>query len=128
MRFYKRWKSGSRKIEMRILFFLISFLFVVNASGDNNKIAEAIYKIEGGKNTKFPYGIKSINTKGNKEKAKRICLNTIKNNQIRFSNLSELERKKYHCFLDFLGSRYCPVESDPRGHKNWIKNIHLLTR
>jgi len=26
-------------------------------------------------------------------------------------------------FIDFLGNRYCPVESDPQGNINWKRNV-----
>lgn len=92
------------------------------------RIADVIYRIEGGAKTKYPYGIKSIDTGGDVNKARRICINTIKNNWKRYYALPEQERKQYHCYLDFLASRYCPKVSDKIGHENWIKNIHYYCR
>lgn len=91
-----------------------------------DKIVNAIYIVEGGAKTKYPFGIKSIDTKGNKEYAKKICENTVHNNFVRYNNLSDKEKQKYHCYLDFLAFRYCPPKSDPVGHTNWVKNIHIL--
>jgi hypothetical protein len=54
-----------------------------------NRVADAIFIIEGGNNTKYFYGIKSINTNGNKSKARKICINTINNNWKRYNNLKE---------------------------------------
>ena len=88
---------------------------------DNNIIVNAIYKAEGGKNTKYPYGIVSIDTKGDEEYARKICYNTVRNNKKRF-----LKQSKYKDYIEFLGSRYCPVgaKNDPTGlNKNWIKNV-----
>ena len=28
-------------------------------------------------------------------------------------------------FVKFLGNRYCPVESDPEGNKNWKRNVRF---
>ncbi len=81
----------------------------------NEAIASAIYKAEN--SVKFPYGIKSINTNGNKEYARKICLNTIRNHKKRHA--------KHDCGLDFiscLGNRYCP----PTAHslnKNWVRLV-----
>lgn len=91
-----------------------------------NKIANIIYIIEGGDKTKYPYGIKSIDTGGNKEKARRICLNTIKNNYIRWQKAGLVNNNKKIDYLDFLADRYCPPSDDPIGNKNWKKNIKKL--
>ena len=29
-------------------------------------------------------------------------------------------------FIEFLGRRYCPVETDPQGHINWVKNVRYF--
>lgn len=90
-----------------------------------NKIADAIYKAEGGAKTRYPYGIKSINTKGNKEYARQICLNTIRNNYIRWQKFGTNKVD----FITFLGNRFCPVGAvdDPTGlNKNWVKNVESL--
>lgn len=86
-----------------------------------NKVVSAIWVIEGGSKTKYPYGIKSIDTKGNKETARRICSNTVRNNYIRWQ-----KQNKPGEFLDFLANRYCPTASDPQGNINWKKNIKKL--
>lgn len=114
-----------------IFFFLLlsfsSFCEVLPES-EVNKIADAIFIIEGGNKTKYPYGIISIDTKGNKEYARRICKNTIRNNSLRFNKLAPENKKKYHCYLDFLADRYCSPEVDKRGNQNWKKNIHYFLK
>jgi hypothetical protein len=82
-----------------------------------NQIADAIYQIEGGVNTHFPYGIKSIKT----DNPRKICLNTIKNNWIRWNKSSSNQD-----FLTYLACHYCPKSSDAKGFINWNKNIHAL--
>jgi len=92
----------------------------------DNELADAIYKTEGGDKAKVPYGILSIKV-GSVQEARRICLNTIRNNRIRFAN-----QDKFTDYIEFLGSRYCPVgaDNDPQGlNKNWVKNVkYFLTK
>ena len=83
-----------------------------------NNLANAIYVVEGGAKTAHPYGIKSINTRGNKFFARKICIITIQNTHDRWLN----ENKPIAC-LDYLANRYCPMELDPTGNKNWKRNI-----
>lgn len=89
-------------------------------AGYAEKVADAIYKVEGGKKAKVPYGILSVKVK-NEEDARRICLNTIKNNWKRW----EKKGSKGN-FLDFLANRYCPESADPVGNRRWKKNIHAI--
>ena len=87
----------------------------------NEKIVNSVYIIEGGSTTKYPYGIVSIDTKGDEEYARKICFNTVRNNKVRFMN-----QTKYKCYIEFLGSRYAPVgaKNDPTNlNKNWVKNL-----
>lgn len=104
--------------------YIVCFLLVCwRANADlpekqANQIADAIYIIEGGKKTKYPYGIKSINTRGNSIKARRICINTIQNTHCRW-----LKENKPISFLDYLAQRYCPISVDADGHKRWKTNI-----
>ena len=89
---------------------------------NNEKLADAIFLAEGGYNAEYLYGIRSVNYDTEQE-ARRICLNTIKNNRKRFA---EYGYKNYKTYLEFLASRYCPVgaKNDPNGlNKNWIKNV-----
>ncbi len=82
-----------------------------------NKLANIIYKIEGGANTKYPYGIKSIKTSN----PRQVCINTIKNTYVRWQN-----RGKTNEFLFFLADRYCPPSCDKQGNLNWKKNINKM--
>jgi hypothetical protein len=86
-----------------------------------NKIADCIYKIEGGANTKYPYGIKSIQTNGNVTKARQICVQTIKNQYIRWQTWG-----KTNSFVNSLADRYCPPKADRVGNLNWKKNLNLM--
>ena len=101
---------------------LLSLLLAYRASASDTinvqRIADAIYKIEGGKKTKYPYGVKSINTKHNAVKARIICINTIVNTHKRW-----IAENKPIDFLDYLANRYCPPTSDSIGNRRWRANI-----
>lgn len=125
-------------MNKRILIFSLVFACFQVFSADNkqiqkfpaisenyaNKIVNAINRAENSKS--HPYGIVSIKIKGNNQSeretcARKICLNTVRNNWIRFNN-----QTKEKDFIVFLGNRYCPVgaENDLKGlNKNWIKNV-----
>lgn len=118
-------------MTMKIKFFLIFGLFLINNSifaqitpisiDYRDKIVSGIYKIEGGAKTKYPFGIKSIDTGGDYAKAKRICENTVQNNYIRWQKAGKTNE-----FLFFLADRYCPQTVDKQGNTNWKKNIKIF--
>lgn len=91
----------------------------------DEEYANAIYKAEGGKKTKYPYGIKSVKCT-TEASCRNVCLRTIKNNRIRFKQYGY---RHYSSFTQFLGSRYCPTSgsnftaSEKRLNKNWVKNV-----
>jgi hypothetical protein len=81
---------------------------------DVERLANAIYKAEGGAKTSHPYGILAHYKHTTPRQA---CINTIRHALRDFTNGD---------FISFLGSRYCPVgaKNDPTGlNKNWIKNV-----
>jgi hypothetical protein len=84
---------------------------------DIDKIADAIYTVEGGDGTKYPYGIKSVPFR-NKEEARQICERTIANT---YRDWAEQNKEKY--YLYFLADKYCPPSDDPKGNKAWRNNI-----
>ena len=101
---------------------LLSLILFLSVSAfadtfDPNAIADAIYKAEGAAKTKFPYGIKSINTHGDKDYARKICLNSIRNARKRW-----IEAGKPEDFISFLASRYCPVSAH-KLNKNWVRLV-----
>lgn len=85
-----------------------------------NKIADAIYRVEGGHKARKPYGILSVNVKTESE-ARKICINTINNNYSRWNKQTAQSN-----FLDFLANRYCPPSVDPVGNRNWKRNIKSI--
>ena len=82
-----------------------------------NRVVSAIYKIEGGAKTKWPYGIKSIKTNN----PEQICRNTVRNQYIRWQQWG-----KTNSFEESLAKRYCPIgaKDDPTGlNKYWLGNL-----
>lgn len=83
------------------------------------KLVNCIYVVEGGRQTRWSYGVKSVKTTN----PRQVCLNTIKNNWIRWNKTD-----KSIPFLEFLANRYCPESCDKIGHKNWLKNMQRLIK
>lgn len=81
------------------------------------KMAEAIYKSEGGDKAKSPYGVLSIKVR-DKEHAKQIVFNSIRNNWKRWHQAG-----KPNDFVSFMADRWCPPSADPVGNRNWKKNV-----
>jgi hypothetical protein len=103
--------------------YLVLFTLVAtNAIAlDANRIADAIYRVEGGAKAKAPYGILSVKV-ANAAEARKVCLNTIRNNHTRW-----IRAGKPGKFLDFLADRYCPKSADPVGNRNWKKNVRSIS-
>lgn len=100
-----------------ILFFILLGVARANdfSQYSNEQIVEAIGKAEN--SVKYPYGIKSIDTKGNVEYARQICLNSVTNGRKRW-----IKAGKPYDLISFLGLRYCP----PKAHQlnsNWVRNV-----
>jgi hypothetical protein len=115
-------------MKFLLIIILILLLLVIvsgaNASADysDTDIVNAIYQAENSE--KYPYGIKSIDTHGDKEYARKICFNTVRNQRQRHAdgNCPDTLRGVEHDYLTCLWHRYCP----PSAHnlnKNWLKNV-----
>ena len=95
----------------------------INDEHTDEEIANAIYKAEGGDKATYLYGIRSVKY-DTPEEARRVCLNTIRNQRRRHAN--------HDCgltYLECLANRYCPVgaSNDPKGlNKNWLKNVRYF--
>ena len=75
----------------------------------------AIFAIEGGDKTHYPYGIKDGHHH-TREQARRICWNTVENAKRDYQLYQPKED-----FLEYLSDRYVPIEDDPVGHCNWVR-------
>jgi hypothetical protein len=88
-----------------------------------NKMADAIYVAEGGSKARKPYGVLSVSLKGKtdeeiKKEARRITINSIKNNWNRWQKTN-----KQQDFIHFMADRWCPPSADKQGNINWKVNV-----
>lgn len=101
-----------------------------------SKIADAIFRAEGGTNTHHPYGI-MIQC----HNPRRVCINTINHAWRDFERQGTKDSMTRHedkdtnrevCkyvtlpFIQFLGSRYCPPSVDAIGYRNWTNNVFKI--
>jgi len=117
-------KSLGISCGLAILFTILSYSSCntrpVSASEfdyTDEEIADAVYKAEN--SIKYPYGIKSIPTYGNKEYARKICLNSIRNAKKRW-----IKAGKPEDFIVFMGRRYSPPEINP----NWVRLVNYFLK
>ena len=101
---------------------LLSSMATPSSSYTDEEIADAIFEAEGGFNATYLYGIRSVHY-SDIDEARKICLNTIHNNRIRFKN-----QNRYTDYLCFLASRYCPIgaDNDTGTNKYWLKNVRYF--
>jgi hypothetical protein len=85
-----------------------------------SKLADAIYRAEGGAKARKPYGILSVPV-ANHAEARRVCVTTIRNSYARWERAGRPGQ-----FVDFIGNRYCPPSADPRGNVNWRRNVSAI--
>ena len=78
-------------------------------------IAQAIFKTENSK--RYPYGVKSVKTRGNVAFAHKVCLNSIRNAKKRY-----IQAGMPGDFIAFMGKRYSPPNINP----NWVKLVHYF--
>lgn len=115
-------KEANKVIKKKTVLVLLAFMIFssnVFAQPDFSKIADAIYKAEGGAKAKKPFGILSVPCEGYTD-CRRICLNTIRNNYRRWQNAGNPGE-----YLEFLASRYAPIEAHPI-NKNWLPNVKKI--
>lgn len=103
----------------------ILFLSCLTASAalpasECQRIADAVWRVEGGSHTRYPYGVVSIKTHSAAH-ARRICLVSIRNNWQRWEAAGRPGR-----FLDFMADRWCPAVDSPQGNANWKRNMRLI--
>lgn len=103
-----------------ILIAVASPAFARLPDAEASKIVDAIYRVEGGAKAKAPYGILSIPVR-DAAHARRICTNTVQNNHDRWIKAGQPGE-----YLDFLADRYCPASADPKGNRNWKRNIRAI--
>lgn len=82
-----------------------------------NRLADCIYRSEGGAKARAPYGILSVKVSSTAE-ARRVCMNTIRNNWRRWEAAG-----RPGLYVNFLADKYCPPSVDPVGNRNWKANV-----
>lgn len=132
-----RWHFGNRCFLMsKLSSIMLSCAFIILlAQGvgrvayaepiDFGRLVEAVGNAEN--SVKYPYGVKSINTHGDRVLARQICLNSAHNAWKRYSvgKRIGLQAQEGHlgAFLGAWGDRWCPRASDPSGHRVWARNV-----
>ena len=101
---------------------MLGLTISVSSAIDADKLADAIYRAEGGSRAKVPYGILSVKTR-DAGHARRVCLNTIRNNHCRWQKAGQPGE-----FVDYLGNVYCPKSADPVGNGNWRRNVKAIMK
>lgn len=112
-------------LKFGYVFFILTVICInFSYAGETDfekRMVNAIYYAEGGENTNYPYGIKSIKTNNPRE----ACRQTIVNNLFRYLELKgETEE-----FIIFLSLKYAPLNAkdDPRRlNVNWYKNVSQI--
>ena len=120
---------------MRLLFIMVTYMLLLQSVGvqaqetniPTESIVMAIYHAEGGRNTRYPFGIKSLKYENRTDRslsrhdwAKWIATNTVNNNKRRFK-----EYRGNMSFIEFLGSKYCPVK-EHKLNVNWVGNVRSI--
>ena len=84
------------------------------------RLANAIYKAEGGANTRYPYGILA---KYKTTTPRQACINTIVNQGKRHAG-----HKCGKDYLTCLRDRYAPINSDTDNGTNqyWLNNVRRI--
>jgi len=117
--------SSDRDNRLTKVFALVAIIICITASCRADEInvermADAIYKAEGGKKARVPYGILSVKVKDEAD-ARRICINSIRNNIKRWERAG-----KPGTMIEFMADRWCPHASDPKGNANWKRNVTAI--
>jgi len=102
-----------------LIFILLLLVTMINAEENysTSSIVNAIWIIEGGFKTNYPFGIRSVKCKGYND-CRQVCVNTVENNKERFKN--QIKEKD---FLVFLAKKYCP-----NNWKVWVKNLKYFLK
>jgi hypothetical protein len=86
------------------------------APGFEDKLADAIYSVEGGSRAKRPYGILSQPVR-NKAHAREVTIQSIRNSWHRWHMADYPDD-----FLTFFGRRWAPPNLSPK-NRHWVENV-----
>lgn len=101
-------------MKLRISIAWLWWLCTSAMALDAGRLADAIYRAEGGAKTRHPYGICSVRVQSAAH-AREVCLRTIRRRHGEWDGRG--------CFIQSLASTYCPHSVDPRGNLNWVQNV-----
>lgn len=108
-------------MKQAIIALLAAYNIYALETLNSNQVNKIVYAIGRAENSKqFPYGIRSIDTNKDINKAKAICKRSVICNYQRWQ-LSG----KTNSFFQFMGNRYAPV-SAAKVNENWIKNVEYF--
>ena len=104
------------KLALLMLACLASSAF---AAIDTERVVDAI-RVAEGIHSRFPYGVKSVKVSSEAE-ARAVCRRSVVNNIARWKKAGQPKP-----FVEFMADRWCPIASDPVGHRNWVRNVTRL--
>lgn len=99
---------------------LLASVMACSAQINEQRLADAIYKAEGGKAAQYPYGIKAGRPL-DASTARQWCLRTIRHQERRWE--ASGMRKD---FIQFLSEIYCPIKDKSDIHhlnQYWTRNV-----
>ena len=127
--------NGTSGLLATLIGFFLTLSLITMAGCDlkpafaytDNQLADAIFKSEGDYKATYLYGIRSIPYK-NEADARRICLNTIKNQRKR--------HLRHDCGKDYLAclaERYCPTtgklsHTERKVNSYWLVNVQKFLK
>ena len=110
----------SQLIKILPILMITGIPWVFAETLDFNRLADSIYKAEGGAATRHPYGIMA---RYKHTTPRQACLNTIRH------KFSDWQRNgSQGQFLTYLASKYCPMGGtlDDGTCKNWEPNVRAI--
>jgi len=85
----------------------------IQAAPDMDRLLDAVYLAEGGKKARVPYGITTVRV-NSPSHGRSIARRTL---------TRALRERPDLPWIEATAMVYCPSESDPKGHRNWKKNV-----
>lgn len=100
-------------IRIAPLFALVLAALPIQASPDMDRLLDAVWKAEGGKKARVPYGITTVRV-NSPSHGRAIARRTLTRG---------LNERPDLPWIEATARVYCPIEADPVGHRNWKKNV-----
>jgi hypothetical protein len=113
-------RRKTRPARAAVLVFALWLLLGCTISArayTDEQLVNAIGRAEN--SARYPYGIRSIDTRGNKEYARKICLRSVRNAKRRWSAAGSKGD-----FVSFMGRRFSPPAINP----NWVRLVNYFLK